>query len=82
MELGQGRGSGSSKVRELTCRANQRLGIIFKTPELEATGSALHHAGFGRQMKGTHWVGNHNGLACVELQFRGWDVTCGVSKSM
>lgn len=33
-------------------------------------------------MKGTHWVGNHNGLACVELQFRGRDVTRSVSKSM
>ena len=76
---GQGRGRGGSKVRELT---QLHLGIIFKTPELQVTGSALHAAGFGRQIKGTHWVGNHSGLVCVELQLRGRAVTCTVCKSM
>lgn len=39
------------------------LGIIFKTPELQVTGSALHAAGFGRQIKGhalgwqSQWAG-------------------------
>ena len=79
----QGRGSGGRKVREVTQRANQlHLGIMFKTPQLQVTGSVLHAAGSGRQIKGMHWAGNHNGLVCVELQFRGLAVTCTVCKSV